>query len=46
MRLGDETLEVTAGDLIRNEPGQTHGIVNTGTDPLRFFVFDADTRPR
>ena len=44
LRLGDETLDVAAGDLIRNDPGQTHGLVNTGPEPLRFFVFDAETR--
>jgi mannose-6-phosphate isomerase-like protein (cupin superfamily) len=46
MRLGDDNIEVTAGDLIRNDPGQTHGLLNSGTEPLRFFVFDAETRPR
>jgi mannose-6-phosphate isomerase-like protein (cupin superfamily) len=46
MRLGDETLDVTDGDLIRNDPGQTHGLINTGPDTLRMYVFDAEARPR
>ena len=46
MRLGDETLDVTDGDLIRNDPGQTHGLTNTGADTLRMYVFDAEARPR
>ena len=45
MRLGDETLDVTDGDLIRNDPGQTHGLTNTGPDTLRMYVFDAEARP-
>jgi mannose-6-phosphate isomerase-like protein (cupin superfamily) len=42
MRLGDEVLDVTHGDLIRNDPGQTHGLTNTGADTLRMYVFDAE----
>ena len=44
MRLGDEMLDVTDGDLIRNDPGQTHGLTNTGAGTLRMFVFDAEAR--
>ena len=46
MRLGDETFDVTEGDLIRNDPGQTHALTNTGTDTLRMYVFDAEARAR
>jgi mannose-6-phosphate isomerase-like protein (cupin superfamily) len=46
MRLGDETLDVTDGDLIRNDPGQIHGLTNTGADTLRMYVFDAEARVR
>jgi mannose-6-phosphate isomerase-like protein (cupin superfamily) len=35
-----ETFPVTTGDLIRNRPGGRHGLVYTGTEPLRFFVFE------
>ncbi len=35
-----ETFQVTAGDLIRNRPGGAHGLRNTGTAPLRLFVFE------
>jgi mannose-6-phosphate isomerase-like protein (cupin superfamily) len=46
MRLGDEMLDVTDGDLIRNDPGQAHGLTNTGADTLRMYVFDAEARAR
>jgi mannose-6-phosphate isomerase-like protein (cupin superfamily) len=46
MRLGDEMLDVTDGDLIRNDPGQIHGLTNTGDDTLRMYVFDAEARAR
>ena len=46
MRLGDEMLDVIDGDLIRNAPGQTHGLTNTGDDTLRMYVFDAEARAR
>jgi mannose-6-phosphate isomerase-like protein (cupin superfamily) len=42
MRLDDETFEVTAGDLVRNRPGGLHGLVSTGPDPLRLFVFEVE----
>ena len=45
MRLGDELFDVADGDLVRNAPGQTHGLTNTGADTLRMFVFDAEARP-
>ena len=44
MRLGDEKIDVTSGDLIRNDPGQVHGLTNNGTETLRMYVFDAETR--
>jgi mannose-6-phosphate isomerase-like protein (cupin superfamily) len=31
---------VRAGDLVRNQPGGVHGLVNTGTEDLRIFVFE------
>ena len=34
MTLGDEEREVTAGDCVVIAPGQVHGLVNTGPDPL------------
>jgi quercetin dioxygenase-like cupin family protein len=39
MRLGPETFPVSAGDLLRNPPGGTHGLRNTGPVPLELFVF-------
>ncbi len=35
-----EEFPVNSGDLIRNPPGGEHGLVNTGEDPLRIFVFE------
>jgi mannose-6-phosphate isomerase-like protein (cupin superfamily) len=32
--------EVSTGDLIRNPPGGTHSLVNTGDQKLRIFVFE------
>lgn len=40
MRRGDEQFEVAAGDLVRNPPGGSHGLTNTGEDDLRIFVFE------
>jgi mannose-6-phosphate isomerase-like protein (cupin superfamily) len=34
MTLGDEEREVAAGDCVVIAPGQIHGLVNTGPDPL------------
>jgi mannose-6-phosphate isomerase-like protein (cupin superfamily) len=31
---------VVAGDLIRNPPAGSHSLRNTGTEPLRIFVFE------
>lgn len=38
-RNGDE-FAVSSGDLIRNPPGGEHGLVNSGNNPLRIFVFE------
>jgi len=35
---------VKAGDLVRNGPGGTHGLRNTGSEPLRLFVFELQVR--
>lgn len=40
MRCGEETFTVYAGDLIRNPPGGSHGLENTGDGPLTLFVFE------
>jgi mannose-6-phosphate isomerase-like protein (cupin superfamily) len=44
MRLDDDIFNVTAGELVRNEPGATHDLTNTGEETLRLFVFNAETR--
>jgi mannose-6-phosphate isomerase-like protein (cupin superfamily) len=44
MRLDDDTFDVTAGALVRNPPGATHDLTNTGEETLRLFVFNAETR--
>lgn len=38
-RDGDE-FPVGPGDLVRNRPGGSHGLVNTGTEDLRLFVVE------
>jgi|SRR5262245_32779257 len=35
-----KTFEVGQGDLIRTPPGGCHGLINTGSGPLRIFVFE------
>jgi mannose-6-phosphate isomerase-like protein (cupin superfamily) len=37
-----EAFDVAAGDLIRNPPGGTHSLRNTGAGPLRIFVFELE----
>jgi len=37
-----EAFDVTAGDLIRNPPGGTHSLRNSGSGPLRIFVFELE----
>ena len=39
MRRDGEEFDVSPGDLIRNRPGGTHGLSNTGSQPLQLFVF-------
>jgi mannose-6-phosphate isomerase-like protein (cupin superfamily) len=45
MTRNGEVFEVQAGDLIRNPPGGTHSLRNTGTLPLKIFVFELEVRP-
>lgn len=40
MRRDGEEFDVGPGDLIRNRPGGTHGLTNTGSLPLQLFVFE------
>lgn len=40
MQLGDERFQVQAGDLVRNPPGGTHALQNTGESELQMFVFE------
>ena len=35
-----EQFEVRSGDLVRNRAGGEHGLCNTGSGPLRLFVFE------
>jgi quercetin dioxygenase-like cupin family protein len=36
--LNGQDIPLMAGDLMYAKPGDLHGIANTGTEPLRFFV--------
>ena len=40
-----EDFPVKTGDLIRNRPGGSHSLVNTGERPLRIFVFEVKVVP-
>ena len=40
MRCDGEEFDVGPGDFIRNHPGGTHGLTNTGLVPLQLFVFE------
>lgn len=42
MTRNGEVFPVGAGDLIRNPPGGTHSLRNTGSEPLRIFVFEVE----
>jgi mannose-6-phosphate isomerase-like protein (cupin superfamily) len=42
MTRNGEVFEVRSGDLIRNPPGGTHSLYNTGSGPLRIFVFELE----
>jgi mannose-6-phosphate isomerase-like protein (cupin superfamily) len=45
MTRNGEVFSVKAGDLIRNPPGGTHSLRNTGSQSLRIFVFELEVRP-
>lgn len=40
MSCGEESFPVAPGDLIRNPPGGTHGLQNTGATALCLFVLE------
>lgn len=40
-----ERFAVRGGDLVRNRAGGEHGLANTGTIPLRLFVFELRVVP-
>lgn len=40
MHVNGETFTVRAGDLVRNPPCGTHGLENTGGEPIKIFVFE------
>jgi len=45
MRLNGQVFPVGPGDLVRNPPGGTHALVNTGAGELQIFVFEVEVRP-
>jgi mannose-6-phosphate isomerase-like protein (cupin superfamily) len=45
MNRNGEVFQVQAGDLIRNPPGGTHSLRNTGALSLKIFVFELEVRP-
>jgi mannose-6-phosphate isomerase-like protein (cupin superfamily) len=45
MTRNGEVFQVQAGDLIRNPPGGTHALRNTGSQALKIFVFELEVRP-
>src|SRR5688572_6693479 len=44
MHLDGRVFPVGAGDVIRNRPGGTHGLRNTGTAEIRLVVIQVPTR--
>lgn len=44
MRCGPEWFDVGAGDFVRNPPGGTHELRNTGAVDLNLFVFELAVR--
>jgi mannose-6-phosphate isomerase-like protein (cupin superfamily) len=46
MRVENDEVDVEPGDVIVNPPGGTHGLANTGSEPLRMVVLDVETRAR
>jgi uncharacterized cupin superfamily protein len=45
MSRNGEVFQVQPGDLIRNPPGGTHSLRNTGLVPLKIFVVELEVRP-
>lgn len=45
LRLGDERVEVRAGDYVTLACGVAHQLVNTGTGPLRYWCFSTKLEP-
>lgn len=45
MTRNGDVFEVQAGDLIRNPPGGTHSLRNSGALPLKIFVFELEVHP-
>jgi mannose-6-phosphate isomerase-like protein (cupin superfamily) len=45
MRLNGRIFPVGPGDLVRNPPGGTHALMNTGPEDLQIFVFEIQVRP-
>lgn len=42
MFLDGEEAYVSAGDLVRNNPGGEHGLTNTGGEFMKLFVFEVE----
>ena len=38
---GDAQAELRAGDIVRTPPGETHGVINTGDEPLVYLAITA-----
>jgi mannose-6-phosphate isomerase-like protein (cupin superfamily) len=45
VRLNGKVVPVGPGDLVRNPPGGTHALMNTGIEELQMFVFEIQVRP-
>lgn len=44
MRKGREWFSVAAGDFVRNPPGGSHELVNSGETDLQLFVFELNVQ--
>jgi mannose-6-phosphate isomerase-like protein (cupin superfamily) len=44
MRRGSELIPLRAGDLVRNPPGELHGLRNQGSEDVELFVFELEVR--